>query len=861
MSSACSPDATQSEFVHVLPDHETELRHQLYQQWQEKRFCNITIGLKDGELRAHSCVLAAFSPRLKLILDGLYDDAKSDVVNDQFIPLTFREEVFQCLLNMMYTGILSFSTAVVSSVLSTARWLQMEDVVKLCQEYKEVVGGSSQEAKIAEDSVLTEVNFEDVEEEEGFSHQTSSEPQTRACSGTRKRGRKINNASEELSTSPPISEKYNIPNEVIIKLEPETELNEIIPEIIEISEPVTKKGCLSKQTVTKKGCLSKQTVTKKGCLSKQTVTKKGCLSKQTVTKKGRLSKQRRQRPDRRTEKQKKHEPKPTKTKQTREQLRKTSATTPDLTKVKVEIPSQEENTDCSFTDHAPSPMSPAEWVDAQDLDSHKKEEADFTLGKTCQIRCKKCLARFTDLDKYLSHISNHPTFKCDQCEITYYRLSNLTRHMRTSHSKEHHLQCKKCEFEAGSESALRTHFQEVHGGGKPFLCDHSGCTYSTWKLDFLKRHSEIHSTVKGYICNKCGQGFAQYAGLLSHERTCYQLQQFLCDLCGQAFNHLQSMRCHRRTIHFGEKPYLCKVCGNQFGDQRNLKRHMRIHENSFPYSCSVCQQSFRHSNSLKTHVKKHEKEGLNLDVSLMMPKDSSEGKKEASKSGKVTEIPGEQLGRCASGFRKDFLSESERSVGVMGAIFPEQRISTITYQTPDMGSLTTVESLSPCKANPCVDRTVSSGAHREGRVLQESLLATSPEQVLDQNIELEASAGMNPVRRQTPASFAQSSSDSIFMTASFDSSISRLEPLITRSTNSGAATVMKGDFLSAGNSETVQTVPCSEEVQTSKSLHDSRKIGGKDLDQGETDSGTKLNGQSSMGLQTLAEICFSSSIS
>lgn len=123
-----------------------------------------------------------------------------------------------------------------------------------------------------------------------------------------------------------------------------------------------------------------------------------------------------------------------------------------------------------------------------------------------------------------------------------------------------------------------------------------------------------YSEVKRYICDKCGQGFSQHAGLMSHHRACYHLQQYLCDLCGQAFNHVQSMRAHRRTIHYGEKPFTCRVCGNPFSDQRNLKRHMRIHENAFPYQCHICKQKYRHSNSLKAHLKKHGDNNFDVQI-------------------------------------------------------------------------------------------------------------------------------------------------------------------------------------------------------------------------------------------------------
>jgi uncharacterized Zn-finger protein len=50
--------------------------------------------------------------------------------------------------------------------------------------------------------------------------------------------------------------------------------------------------------------------------------------------------------------------------------------------------------------------------------------------------------------------------------------------------------------------------------------------------------------------------------------------------------------CVGRLVHTGRKPYQCAKCSHQFNDARNLKRHMRIHENIFPYICPVCKRGW-----------------------------------------------------------------------------------------------------------------------------------------------------------------------------------------------------------------------------------------------------------------------------
>ncbi|XP_036420277.1 zinc finger and SCAN domain-containing protein 21 isoform X1 [Colossoma macropomum] len=96
----------------------------------------------------------------------------------------------------------------------------------------------------------------------------------------------------------------------------------------------------------------------------------------------------------------------------------------------------------------------------------------------------------------------------------------------------------------------------------------------------------------------------------------------VCKVCGQSFSRQEDLRRHRSLMHPkqtghhhrgpkrslfppGRSPYHCSQCGRDFNRMEHLKIHQRIHTGERPYVCTVCSARFRHSWALKRHFRIH----------------------------------------------------------------------------------------------------------------------------------------------------------------------------------------------------------------------------------------------------------------
>ncbi|WAR25293.1 ZN345-like protein [Mya arenaria] len=237
--------------------------------------------------------------------------------------------------------------------------------------------------------------------------------------------------------------------------------------------------------------------------------------------------------------------------------------------------------------------------------------------------CGQCSFKSKRQASFIKHMKFHDThpdlklFRCDVCDFSTVRQSVLCRHKLVH--EDDLLRCDQCSYMTNSTVRLDDHVGKRHpstsrenkGLLQPLRCNQ--CNYSTLSKTKLMMHMKGHTVVarvqgkgKMFQCDRCTFEASRRMNLLRHMETVHGGERpHLCDLCGKSFKRRDALKVHEQTHLDRSKrwlPHNCLKCRKAFRSPANLRQHMIVHSTHRAYQCHICGQLFKTTMVQKRHM-------------------------------------------------------------------------------------------------------------------------------------------------------------------------------------------------------------------------------------------------------------------
>ena len=195
----------------------------------------------------------------------------------------------------------------------------------------------------------------------------------------------------------------------------------------------------------------------------------------------------------------------------------------------------------------------------EDVDHFTRSMTENFKGNVRQVdvdkvKCKHCdfiMQSGKEVKNHLKSVHNMGYFICKYCGKDIENKNTLQEHELRKHGNTEHgtISCEFCGMTFVHNFRLRKHVFDAHENKRPFICDICSKTYK--HKGKLADHLLTHSGEKNFLCTReeCGKAFTTKTTLIQHERVHTGVKPYSCDECGQSFAQRNSLNVHNTAHH------------------------------------------------------------------------------------------------------------------------------------------------------------------------------------------------------------------------------------------------------------------------------------------------------------------------
>ncbi len=137
-----------------------------------------------------------------------------------------------------------------------------------------------------------------------------------------------------------------------------------------------------------------------------------------------------------------------------------------------------------------------------------------------------------------------------------------------------------------SQEYLNKHLMKLHG------VDMNGAELSSEQLN-------------NFMCEICSKTFTYQSNLNVHMAVHRDEKKRKCKFCERTFRWASGLKSHLIAAHNkGGNVLTCELCGKEFNDKANFRKHAFTHQEEKPFKCEKCLKGFTRKDLCKKHQEK-----------------------------------------------------------------------------------------------------------------------------------------------------------------------------------------------------------------------------------------------------------------